>query len=264
MMLAGSTFAVPDAIFLLDSMEAVMKAEVVVALLLCGAYPLLAEELVLENGKVFRNVTIVAADPERMLIVHDGGGCQVAYADLAPDALSASQRKAVEEGLREHLARKERMERLRLEREQFEAAQREKGLILFEGVWMKPAERQEILASRELQDLEKERMRLELEKQQAELRREEMLAAQERQRLEAQRSSSISFYYGYPARYHRECRDPLFPRVPVHGNYDCRPRGGESFGYSLSLSGGGSYLRVGTGPVMRLPRPAPGSPGRCP
>ncbi|RKX46125.1 MAG: hypothetical protein DRP64_03685 [Verrucomicrobia bacterium] len=71
-----------------------------------------------------------------MLIVHDGGGCQVGYADLAPDSLSAQQRNTIEEKLTEYVDRKARREQLQLEQKAFEQAQRGKGLVLFEGNWM--------------------------------------------------------------------------------------------------------------------------------
>jgi hypothetical protein len=194
-----------------------MKKLLIIALL-CWHQMASAENLVRRDGTVYRNVTIISANPERMLIVHDGGGCQVEYVDLA-GVLSAGQRKSVEEGLKVYAARKVRLEQLRkeaeikrLEEEAFARKQQERGLVLFEGAWMKPVDRQELLAARELARLERERISVELEKQKAELQKAQYLAEQERQRLnEYRRSSSISFYYSYPSsRSGKNCRTPAY------------------------------------------------------
>ena len=181
---------------------------IVIFTLLCGSQLLFAADLETLDGTVFQNVTIISADPERMLIVHGGGGCQVEYADLAPGALSSQQRMAVEKGLKEYAERRIRLEQLRkkaemlrVEQKAFVRSQQEKGLILFEGDWMKPVDKQEVLASRELGRLERERLSVELALQKAELRKEQLLVEQEQQRLnEHRRSSQISFYYSYPSR----------------------------------------------------------------
>jgi hypothetical protein len=184
-----------------------MKNRMIIALL-CGSQLLFADNLETREGTVFQDVTIISADPERMLIVHVGGGCQVKYTDLVLGALSDQQRKAIENGLKEYTERQIRLEQLRqkaeilrIEQEVFARSQQEKGLILFEGDWMKPVDRQEVLASRELERLERELLSVELAKQKAELRKEQLLVEQEQQRLNAyRRSRNISFYYSYPSR----------------------------------------------------------------
>ncbi len=229
-----------------------MKKLILMALL-CGSQISIADTLVTLDGTVYENVTIVSADPERMLIVHDGGGCQVEYADLA-EALSVKQRKVVEEELKNYADRQVRMERLRQEaeakrlaQEAFVRAQREKGLVLFEGDWMKPADRQELLAARELDRIKRERLQVELEKQKAELRKAQLLAEQERQRLEASRTSRrvSTYYYSYPG-----------TRVSARccGTASCRHKGGRTYsshrypsGFNVSLSTGGGSISYRSG-----------------
>jgi hypothetical protein len=198
-------------------LEVSMKTCFILLAICAMATVALAEDLVAKDGTVYRNVTIVSADPERMLIVHDGGGCQVAYTDLAPNSLTAGQRKAIAAGLKDYVARNERMEQLRqkaeqrrIEQEKFEQAQREKGLVLFEGTWMKPADRQEILANRELDKIEQQRKLVELEKKRAELRQAQLATQQEEQRFEAARNSHVTYtYVGYPYRHYAVgCRSP--------------------------------------------------------
>lgn len=199
-----------------------------------------AENLSLSDGSQYRNVTIISADPVRMLIVHDGGGCQVEYTDLAPDALSEQQRKRVAIKLAEHVERTARIEQLKLEQKAFEQAQREKGLILFEDSWMKPADRQDILASRELDRLEQERLRVELEKQKLELRKAQQLAEQGDRLLKEPNRLSQIYYYRYPVRgtYHCGCRDSRYcihsSRYYRSGSWSssCRTTGGLNFTYS--------------------------------
>jgi hypothetical protein len=215
-----------------------------------------ADNLVTLEGTIYENVTIVSANPERMLIVHDGGGCQVEYADLA-GPLSAEQRKTVEEELKVYAERQVRIERLRQEaeakrvaEEAFAQAQRDKGLILFEGDWMKPADRQEVLAARELDRLEQERVRVELEKQKAELRKAQLLAEQERQRLEAQRKASrrtYTYYYSYPSRSYSCCGTSSCRHKSRHNYSSHRYRYPKnSFGVSFSTGGNSISLRSGT------------------
>ncbi len=176
-----------------------MKIRLIV-MALCMVQGLFAESLVAKDGTIFKNVAIVSADPVRMLIVHDGGGSQIDYADLVPDGLSPQQRNVVAEKLTEHTERKARHEQLKLEQEAFELAQQKKGLILFERNWMKPVEREDILARRELQKFERERMSLELETQKVELRKQQALAEQNKQLLEPPRQTY--YYYSYPRRHH--------------------------------------------------------------
>ncbi len=81
-----------------------MKALLSILSALC-CLTVAAENITAKDGTNYRNVTIISADPDRMLIVHDGGGCQVSYKDLLPDSLSADQRKTVEEELRYYVQR---------------------------------------------------------------------------------------------------------------------------------------------------------------
>lgn len=179
-----------------------MKKRMII-ILLCGIQAAFAEQLVTRDGITYEDVTIVSVDPERMLIVHNGGGCQVEYTALVPGSLTARQLKAIEMGLKDYVTRTARREEVRLEKETFALAQREKGLILFEENWMKPAERQEMMALRELQKLERERLHIELEKQKVELRQAQLLAEQEQLRRDESRKSrrsSFSYYYSTPVR----------------------------------------------------------------
>jgi len=226
-----------------------MKKSMIIALL-CACRLVSAESLLLGNGTEYRNVTIISADPVRMLIVHDGGGCQVDYTELAPNALSAQQRKTVEVKLAEHVERTARIKQLQLEQKAYEQAQREKGLILFEGDWMKPADRQEILASRELDRLEQERLRVKLEKEKLELRKAQRLAEEGDRLLEAPKRSTYTYYYSYPVRStHCGCRDSRHcshsSKYYRSGNWNssCRTAGG----LSLSFSSSGNSISYSTG-----------------
>lgn len=240
-----------------------MKIIVIVALLI-GSRAVFAEDLSLQDGVVYRNVTIISADPESILIAHDGGGCQVKYADLVPDSLSTLQKKAIADGLKEYAGRKIKLETLELEREDFAAAQREKGLILFEGDWMKPADRQEILASRELDKLEQERARIELEKQKAELRNQQLLNEQEALRLAAESRSRSYRYTGYPVVYAVPgcgCSNPKSCRHAPNGRpvgYIGPLRRDYRNGFSVSISSGGSSAVWRGGGFV-----GPAAPGPC-
>ena len=164
--------------------------------ILCAAQGLFAESVMTLDSTVYRNVTIVSANLERMLIVHDAGACQVEYTELASGTLSPEQRKTIESKLTEYIERTARIEKFQLEKEEFELAQREKGLIQFEDSWMKPLERDEMLAGRELLKLEKERLYLELEMKKAELRKEQVLAEQGDRLLEPPSRSYIIYSSG--------------------------------------------------------------------
>ncbi|VGO18472.1 hypothetical protein [Pontiella sulfatireligans] len=208
-----------------------MKTLMIIALLCIGSFAF-AEDLRLRTGEVYKNVIIISADPERMLIVHDGGGCQVTYAALASDSLTEQQRKSVEEGLRTYAQRKVRLEKLQMEKDAFELAQLGQGLILFEGNWMKPADRQELLANRDAQELALERLRIDLEKQKVELQKEQLLAEQERRKLEGSPRtylfySSSPSYSGYSHRYTNDRWSP------AHWN---------SCGSGISFYGGGGSV----------------------
>ena len=178
-----------------------------------------AEMLRLQNGTVFKNVIIIGAEPERMLIAHDGGGCQVNYAALVPDSLTKTQREAIEQGLRDYADREIKREELKLEQAtlrlaeaEFAEAQRAKGLILFEDSWMKPADRQEIMALRELDRIALERQEVELAKEKAVLQKELFLAEQERLALEAQSRNRTTYIY---TSYSSHSRHPSYC-APTH------------------------------------------------
>lgn len=202
---------------------------VLMIMLLCSIQNLFASQLVANDGTVFQNVIIISADPVRMLIVHDGGGCQVEYSDLAPNTLSSQQRETVAVKIAEYVERQAKYEQLKLEQKTFEQAQRGKGLILFEDNWMKPAEREDMLARRELKKLERERLLLELELQKAELRQERALAEQNERLLEPPRQTS-SYYYGY----YRPCRSR--PEHHKHGGRvsGCGTTGGPTYSFTSS------------------------------
>jgi hypothetical protein len=244
--------------------------KLILAVLLFGSHAVLAGNILTRDGTLYRNVTIISADPERILIVHDGGGCQIQYADLAEGALSVKQRNTVEEKLKEYIARKARLEQLKLEKEAFEQEQLAKGLILFEGNWMKPADRQDLLARRALAKLEKERLAVELEKQKAELRKAQVLEQQERQRLEEYRNSrrSYSYYYSYPSyRTSRNCRYPVYYGKSSHkcSGSCCRSnqRYSGSSGVSLYKSGHSISYKSGSSSYSHsISRPQKSSSGR--
>jgi hypothetical protein len=179
-------------------------------LLMMGSQLALAGELVLRDGTVYRNVVIISADPERMLVVHDGGGCQVEYAGLEQDSLTPVQRSQIEGFLKKHVERQARLEELRLEKEAFEQTQLAKGLIKFEGNWMTPADQHKILTMREVARLERERLALELEQKKIELRTAELKAREGDQLLQDRQSSSFIYYTGrnYPNFGRNGCYDP--------------------------------------------------------
>lgn len=148
-----------------------------------------AEDMTLLDGTVLRNVTIISADPERVLLVHDGGGMQVEYGRLK--RITPSQRVEIESLLTKYAERQEDREALRLQREQFEQAQLEKGLVQFEGNWITPAERQRILTLREVARLERQRMKIELAQEKVELKQAELKARQGDELLEGPGESII-------------------------------------------------------------------------
>lgn len=186
-------------------------------ILLFSAGFVFADDLLTKEGTVYENVTIISADPVRMLIVHDGGGYQLKYTDLAEGTLSSNQKSAIADGLKEYAQREIRIEDARAaaeiaraDHEAFEQAQRERGLIQFEDAWMTPQDRQDILAGRELDRLKQERLAVELEKEKADLRRSQLLAEQEQAHLityEQPRTIVYSSYYPSRSRDYA-CRYP--------------------------------------------------------
>lgn len=219
-----------------------MKRLVLVFLLfgICSSH---AENLKTRDGTVYENVTIIAADPEKMLIVHSGGGCQVEFENLSTGALSAAQQKAVEEGLRVYAERAAAQQLALVEKkaqQAFEKEQLAKGLIRFEGVWMKPGERQEIMAGRELDRLKVEKLRLELEQKRLELEKERQLAEQRDDKLEEyNRYRRVVYSYGWAPSYsYRKCRPKPVPYKNPHHSPCYRTPGG----LNVSLSSHGSSV----------------------
>jgi hypothetical protein len=202
-----------------------------------------AEDLTAVDGTVYRNVKIISADPERMLVVHDGGGCQVEFADLVPESLTRAQRAEVERLLKTHVERQERREKLRIEKEAFELAQRQKGLVLFEGNWMTPTDQQKIITLREVAKLERERMKMELEQQRVALKTAQLKANQGDKLLEGDRNrQSTVFYTGrnYPSFGHSTSAYPYYinsnwgARRSVSGGLHIRISGSHgSFSYGI-------------------------------
>ena len=186
-----------------------MKRPLMIILLVAGLQTS-ADDLYTKDGSVYRNVRLVSADPVRMLIVYDGGGCQVNHADLKPETLTPALRKQIEELLVEHAALEKRREELRLAKEAFDLAQREKGLVQFEGEWMAPLEREKILLMREKEKLERERQQIELAKQKEELRRQELETERARDLLEGQ-PHAVQFvdYSSSHVRWPNHCNDRL-------------------------------------------------------
>ena len=214
-----------------------------------------AEMLRLQNGTVYNNVLIIAAGPERMLIAHDGGGCRVNYAALVPDSLTKTQREAIEQGLRDYADREIRREELkqeqaalRLAEAVFADAQRAKGLILFEDSWMKPADRQEIMALRDLDRLALERQKIEIAKEKAALQKELRLAEQERQALEARSRNRTTYIYTSRPLYsrHQSYCVPTHRRGSSRNTNICSQRtyssGRGSSGVSISFSSGNASI----------------------
>jgi len=172
-----------------------MKAKLLIFLFTLAGLSALADDLSLKDGTVLHNVIVVSADAERMLIVHDGGGCQVYYKDLARDSLTEAQRNEIAVLMKEHVERTARIEQLRLEKEIFEKEQREKGLILFEGNWVSPAQQEEILANRKNILLEQERLKIELAKKEEELLQQQLET--ERARYLLNETERNVYYVGY-------------------------------------------------------------------
>jgi hypothetical protein len=164
-----------------------------------------ADNLQTLSGQVYKNVTIISADPDRMLIVHDGGGCQVNFKDLKPDSLTSAQRTKVEEELEYFVQREKRLEKMRLETEEFEEAQRQNGLVAFEGGWVTPVQREEILQNREQNKLELERQRVALAKERAELEKEQLQTEKARYLLEGETRNTTVITYGYYTPYRTDC-----------------------------------------------------------
>jgi len=150
-----------------------------------------AENLQLKNGSVLKNTTIISADPERMLIVHDGGGQQIEYAELERNSITPAQRVKIEGLLKKYAERKRKRQELLLQQQAFEKAQMEKGLVLFEGNWMSPADRQQLLTLREVARLEQQRMKLELAQEKIELKKAELKARQGDELLDGPAKSII-------------------------------------------------------------------------
>lgn len=197
-----------------------MKEILVVAALAVVSHAC-ADNLYTREGSVYRNVKLVSADPERMLIVHDGGGCQVRHADLKPDSLSPGLRQQIERLLVEHAEHVERREELRLAKAEFEQRQREKGLIEFEGAWMAPTEREQILLMREKQRLERERAAVELARQKEELRKKKLETDRARYLLDAE-SDGYRYVKSYPVYYSYR---PDHCDKPVVDPNDCKVYG---------------------------------------
>ena len=144
-----------------------------------------------------------------MLIVHDGGGCQVEFKDLA-EALSVEQRRMVEEELRYYVERTEWLEKVKAEREAFEMAQREKGRVEFEGAWVTPLEREKIVLNRAEQKLELERKRLQLVQEKAAFEKEQLQKTETvRYLLEGESRRATTFTYGYYTPYNGDCIYPV-------------------------------------------------------
>lgn len=152
-----------------------------------------AEDMTLLDGSVLKNVTIISADAERLLLVHDGGGQQIEYAQLK--AITPAQRVKIESLLKKYAERKEKREELLFQQKAFEQTQLEKGLVKFEDNWITPSERQQILTLREVARLERERMQIELAQQKVELRQAELEAQQGDELLSGPSSRSSFIYY---------------------------------------------------------------------
>ncbi len=189
---------------LIKSMRGNALKKVLYILALTLGFSSIADDLTVKDGAVYRNVTIISVNPDQMLIVHDGGGCQVKFKDLIPHSLTAEQRQKVEEELQYYTKRQARIEKAAAERKAFADTQRAKGLIEFEGTWMTPLEKEELLMNREERKLDLERQRLQLAKEQAALEKERLETARARYLLEgdkSRRSSTITV--GYFSSFHR-------------------------------------------------------------
>ncbi|QBG47937.1 hypothetical protein EGM51_11210 [Verrucomicrobia bacterium S94] len=181
-----------------------MKNLLIVFAMFCSAAG--AESLQLRDGTVFRNAEIISASPDHMLIVHDGGGSQVYFRDLVADSLSAAQREKVKVELQRYAARQARVTEAEARRSAFELAQREKGLIEFEGNWMTPQEKEELLQRREEHRLDLEKQRIQLAREQAVLEREKIDTDRARSLLNGEsRRRTTTITYGYSTSYRRDC-----------------------------------------------------------
>jgi len=233
-----------------------MKKMCAGVVILTGIWSAFGDNILMRDGTVFTNTVIIAADPVQMLIAHDNGGCQVAYKDLKPGTLTKGQKQAIEKGLKAYVERRERLEDARLkaeakrkEEKTFEREQLAKGLVCFEGVWMKPAERQEVLAKRELARLKKKRAQAELEKEKANLRNQQKLLEQEKQKLQEYCNRLNHYTYSY--------RNSCTPSIYLYsypgccGNYysyhHCKPGHHVSSRIIFSLGSDGSSIYIGSG-----------------
>lgn len=222
-----------------------MKTIIIILAIVATCESLMASSLTTKNGTVYQNVSIISADLDRMMIVHSGGGCQIEYTDLAPDALSSEQRETLEEKLTEHLERKTKAEQIRLARETFVQEQRDKGLIQFEGEWITPEQRKEILALRDLKEKEQiqrqaklDQKRLELRRQEVELQQQKLALKQKERQLENAQPSYI--YAGrYPAQtvIQHHCYSTPY-RVPK----PCHPKRQPRNGLAISISKNGTSI----------------------
>lgn len=219
-----------------------MKTTILSIIFLVSALRAGAADLQTVKGIVFHNVIIISADPDRMLIVHDGGGSQVAFKDLKPDSLTPKQRNKVEEELRYYSQRRKRLEKIRLEAEVFEAEQRQKGKVEFEGGWVTPLEREEILIAREERKFEQERRRVQLAKEKSELEKQQLQTEKARYLLEGEsRGGTTYISYGYTSRSRRDCHYP----VPYNFGRECSGSGNSTY---ITRDGAATYNR---GPFNR-------------
>ncbi len=224
---------------------------------LCSCLTVQAADWTVKNGTVFRNVSVISADPDSVLIVHDDGGCQVKYSDLMPGSLTESQRAQIEQDLKVYAERQAAIARAEAERKAFETAQRSKGLVEFEGAWMKPLEKEELLLKREERWLAIERGRLQLAREKAALQKEQLANERARYLLEGDpRTTTLSVTYssvfdrsgGYlrPHYYHnyRTCADEYRPSLLTRNNFKTTgKRGGRIYietGRPVSFSSGSS------------------------
>jgi hypothetical protein len=117
----------------------------------------------------------------------------------------------VEKELRNYVERKDRLEKLRLEKEEFELAQREKGLVKFEGGWLTPLEREEVLLHRKERLLELDRKRVQLAREENELEKERIQTDRARFLLEGEenRNATTIITYGSYSPYRRTCITPV-------------------------------------------------------
>ena len=179
-----------------------MKQCLFILSVFCGL-SVFAETLTVKDGTVYQNVTIVSVSPEHMLVVHDGGGIQIYFEDLVADSLTPAQRLKVEEEMQYYVKRQARIKQAVAEREAFEAEQRARGLIEFEGAWMTLLEKEELLLAREERRLALEQQRLQIAKERAALEKEQLEAERARYLLEGEKKSGTTISVGYFSSYHR-------------------------------------------------------------